>query len=144
MSPFENDKSIGVFYLARGSNPLDLTRRFAESYLNCPAGTDHTLTLICKGFQNQRQFDEHCSLFGGLEPSVIEVPDTGYDIGAYRAALRASKYDLFCLMNSHSIIRAPGWLKYLSESEFRRQLTITAWDAYADEASPSLGGVGAI
>ena len=104
-----------MFYLVRGSNPLDLTRRFAESYLSCPAGTDHRLTLICKGFQNQRQIAGHCSLFGCTAPSVIEVPDVGYDIGAYRLALDKSRYDLCCFLNSYSVIRAPGWLKSFSD-----------------------------
>jgi hypothetical protein len=42
------------------------------------------------------------------------VPDTGYDIGAYRTALDSSLSDYCCFLNSYSIIQAPGWLESLS------------------------------
>ena len=114
MSPPTCGESTGVFYLVRSSNPLDLTRRFAESYLRYPAGTDHRLALIFKGFQNNRQIAEHCSLFGGAALCVIDLPDVGYDIEAYRAALERSECELCCFFNSYSIIRASGWLAEFS------------------------------
>lgn len=106
---------IEVVYLIRWSNPIDLTRRFAESYLSFPAGIEHRLTLICKGFQSQKQIDEHRSQFDGTAPFVIEMPDVGYDIGAYRFAVDQSNQDLYCFLNSYSVICAPRWLESFSD-----------------------------
>jgi hypothetical protein len=126
--------SIEVFYLARGSNPVDLTRRFAESYLAYPAGICHRLTLICKGFQNQQQIAEHRSLFGGASLSVFEVPDSGYDIGAYRIAMETSRSDLCCFLNSHSVICAPGWLATLAECALDSKVGIVGATASYESA----------
>ncbi len=108
-------ENIEVFYLVawigeRIPNPVDLTRRFAESYLRCPAGANHRLTLIFKGFQNHGQIAEHCSLFDGTALSVVEVPDVEQDIGLYRVALERSGWDFCCVLNSYSIICVSGWL----------------------------------
>jgi hypothetical protein len=121
--PAKDAESPEVFYLVAWSvrivggktlSPLDLTRRFAESYLRCPAGTDHRLTLIFKGFQAPGYIAEHCSLFPSTSPSVIEVPDVEIDVGLYRAALEKSGSDLYCALNAYSIICASGWLAELS------------------------------
>jgi hypothetical protein len=105
---------IEVFYLVRWSNPVNLTSRFAKSYLSCAAGADHKLTLICKGFENRADIDDHCSQFDNAPLSVIDLPDTGYDIGAYRTALDLSLSDHCCFLNSYSIIQAQGWLESFS------------------------------
>ena len=95
-------------------NPLDLARRFAESYGRCLAGVAHSLTLIISGPQDHVQATDLVSLFDGFTPSVMHVPDVGYDIGKYRAALETSDFELCCFLNSYSIMCASGWLAKLS------------------------------
>lgn len=144
MNPPSYSKSIEVFYLIRWSNPVDLTRRFAESYLSCPSGTDHRLTLICKGFQDQHQIADHCSVFDGRELSIIDAPDAGFDIGAYRLALDTTTYDLCCFLNSYSIIRAPGWLKHLSNCALDPRVGIVgATASYESLSSDAMASIAA-
>ena len=120
MSRSRSCENIRVFYLVawageRKLNPLDLAQRFAESYLRFPAGAVHELTLIVSGTPDQAQTTELVSLFGGAPVSVIHVQDVDFDIGKYRFALETTNFDLCCFLNSYSIIRAPGWLKNLSD-----------------------------
>lgn len=120
MSNLRHDNSIGVFYLVAWSgerrlNPLDLARRFAESYLRFPAGAAHKLTLIISGFPDYAQTAELLSLFDSSLPSVIHVSGVDYDIGKYRVALETSDFELCCFLNSYSIIRASGWLAEFSQ-----------------------------
>ena len=108
-----NRHDVGVFYLVRESNSVELTKRFAQSYLHYPSGVDHTLTLICKGFQDRHLIEEHHSQFGKIPLSVIEMPDVGYDIGSYRCAVDSFECGYYCFLNSYSVISGPAWLKSL-------------------------------
>jgi hypothetical protein len=137
-------EGIEVFYLIRWSNPVDLTRRFAESYLSYPPATDHQLTLIFKGFQSQHHIADHCSVFDGRELSIINAPDTGFDIGAYRLALESTTNGLCCFLNSHSIIRAPGWLKHLSNCALDPRIGIVgATASYESLSSDAMASIAA-
>jgi hypothetical protein len=113
-------EDIELFYLVawigeRMLNPLDLARRFAESYLRFPAGVPHRLTLIISGSEDQDQTAELVSLFNGAPLSVIYVPDVDYDIGKYRSALETSNFELCCFLNSYSVIQAPLWLSKFAD-----------------------------
>ena len=57
---------------------------------------------------------DYSSLFGAIAPSVLEVPEVEQDIGLYGAALKETRWDLACVLNSYSIICKPGWLADLS------------------------------
>jgi hypothetical protein len=120
MSCLNFEGKIGIFYLVAWSGerklaPLDFARRFAESYARFSAGVNHRLILILSRNQNEVQIAELDSLFGGTAPSVFPVSGIDYDIGMYRSALAATNFELYCFLNSYSVILAPGWLKSLSD-----------------------------
>jgi hypothetical protein len=149
MSYSRSDENIGVFYLVawigeRKLNPLDLARRFAESYLRFPAGAAHQLTLIISGTPDQAQTTALVSLFGGAPVSVIHVQDIDYDIGKYRAALETSDFELCCFLNSYSIILAPGWLKIFSDCALDSRVGIVgATSGYESHFSNAMAGLAA-
>ncbi len=134
----QNGAAIEVFYLIRWSNPVALTRQFAESYFSYSSGIEHTLKLICKGFRNQIDIDEHKSLFEVASPAVLTVPDSGYDVGAYRSALYSSGADLCCFLNSYSTIQASEWLRSLFDATSNPKVGIAGATASYEGSSPDL------
>ena len=77
---------IGAVYLARCSEGIDAFKRFADSYRRHPAGLEHELIVIYKGFGERRSFEEARQIFGDLPHIGIEVDDRYYDIGSYLLA----------------------------------------------------------
>jgi hypothetical protein len=142
------DGGIEVFYLVawigeKMLNPLDLARNFAESYSRHPAGAAHRLTLIISGSEDRALTTELRSLFGASPPSVIYVPDVGYDIGKYRAALESSDLELCCILNSYSTIRASGWLAEFSQSARDPRVGIVgATGSYESRWAEAFAGLG--
>lgn len=107
---------VAVVHLVRRANGLEPVRRFLESYRRYSAGLDHDLLLLCKGFAAAAEFAE----FAACEPLLAEctgtrlcVPDTGFDIGAYRTAVQQTDYAEYCFLNSFSVLQAEDWLSKL-------------------------------
>ena len=101
---------IAVVHLVRAQNGPEPLQRFLESYAEHPAGAPHDLIAVLKGFEGcaeRRRIDE---LLAGVVRRVVEVPDTGFDIGAYLRAARQLDYDSYFFVNSFSCVLAPGWL----------------------------------
>lgn len=99
-----------VAHLVRYANGWDPFDRFMRSYEENPAGVDHDLVALCKGFPDQEipaAFQERLAPYGGR---VLMLDDTGFDIGSYWAAAQTLDYDVFCFLNSFSLILDPGWL----------------------------------
>ena len=90
---------IAVLYVAREP---DAAIWFRESYYKYDPGCDHALIILEKG----------CMALGLNRTDNIEVPNRGFDLGAYRyAALQLShEYEFLCLLNSHSVILDHNWL----------------------------------
>jgi len=51
--------------------------------------------------------------FGDLRPTVVDVDDLGFDLGAYRAAGSAIAEPYVCFLNSNSEILGDHWLRKL-------------------------------
>jgi hypothetical protein len=125
-------------------DPLDLARRFAESYLRFPAGAAHELMLIVSGTQDQALVTGLVSLFDGSPVSVIYVQDVDYDIGKYRFSLEISNFDLCCIFNSYCIIRASGWLAKFSQCARDPRIGIVgATASYQSHFSDAVAGIAA-
>lgn len=109
---------IALAFLARGADKDWRTSfsRFVESYKRFPAGADHRLYVIFKGFRNNQDLEEGTKLFAELDHTPIHVPDNGFDIGAYiRTAARIPEATS-CFLNTHSEIVAPEWLGHLADN----------------------------
>jgi glycosyltransferase involved in cell wall biosynthesis len=107
--------NIGVFYLARLAEGFEVYERFAKSYLEHPAGRDHELVVIAKGFKRKTEFAALAQIFKGLPHQITTVDDDiGQDIQSYKTAAARYPYQLMCFMNTFTVLLADDWLKKLS------------------------------
>lgn len=101
---------IGVVYLYRFAEGEISARAFLDSYRAHPAGIEHDLHVILKGFPDERSSAAARALFGPLSANLIELDDTGYDIGSYLAAARRIANHRLVFLNTFSEILADDWL----------------------------------
>ena len=107
---------IGVVHLIRRKNGIATFARFLETYRAHPAGVDHDLVLIFKGFGSEEDAREYRVLLSDVPHRRLYIPDSGYDLGAYFRVVRQFDYDYFCFFNSFSRILADNWLAHLYEA----------------------------
>jgi hypothetical protein len=106
-----SDKStIAVIYLARKAEGLEPLRSFIQSYQTHPAGIDHDLVVVFKGFENDNDLKTAQSLFSSLPIISLELPDEGFDIGSYFAASQKLAHEYIVCLNTFSRILADDWL----------------------------------
>jgi len=105
---------LAVLFLARG---VDGGRAEAEaffaSYRAFPAGAPHELIVLAKGWENAPGRDDLSDLTRAAGGTVIDLPDDGFDFGAYFRAAAKLPHLYICLLNTHSRIRAEHWLGHL-------------------------------
>jgi hypothetical protein len=112
----EPPKSIAVLFLARGADPAwkSSVARFVESYRRFPAGIEHRLYVIFKGFAGEGDRADAQALFAGFDISPIDLADDGFDIGAYLNAARQVREEFVCFLNTNSEIVGAEWLSRLA------------------------------
>ena len=110
-----NIASVGLVYLARQAEGIAAFRRFAQSYHRHPAGMEHDLIVIYKGFEQQKELQEARQVFENCRHTGIELPDSGFDIGSYLECSRRTAQEYLCFLNTHSEVAAPGWLWHLHD-----------------------------
>lgn len=105
-------ESIGVAYLVRGKDPgwEESCGRFIASYLSHPAGCDHRLYVITKGFSSAADEARLRELLAPVPHTQIAVADDSFDIGAYRDWAFGVNEELACLFNTASEILGDLWL----------------------------------
>ncbi len=104
---------IGVVHLVRNGNGIAPVERFLASYREHPAGIEHDLVIVFKGFRRQRLPAAYEAFLANQSHRRLFVPDAGYDISAYISAARALPHRYLCFLNSFSVILASGWLATL-------------------------------
>jgi hypothetical protein len=130
-------QDVGVIYLYRSEEDKNLVRNFIVSYRANPAGLDHDLHVIFKGFYDQDALAAARALFEDLPVNPIVLEDVGFDIGSYiEAAKTVSNRRLIFFKTSNRIL-APNWLR-----NFDRALSLPdvgvvgatgSWEAYASD-----------
>ena len=116
--------SVGIVYLARRAEGTTVFRRFADSYRRHPAGRDHHLIVIYKGFDQRGDLLRARTVFEDLPHLGIELDDSGFDIGAYLEASRRVTHDYLCFLNTYSELSASGWLAKLADHGLREGVGI--------------------
>jgi hypothetical protein len=101
---------IAVVHLVRHANGLEPFEAFLASYRRHEPGAEHDLVLLFKGFADRSATAPYLQRAEGSVAGSISVPDTGFDLRAYRAAARTLPHARICFLNSYSEIVAPGWL----------------------------------
>jgi hypothetical protein len=108
--------SLLVAHLVRREEGLVAFTRFLASYRRHPAGREHGLVLLCKGFAagsvaEWAPYQEH---LGELAYLRVTVPEEGFDLGAYRAFLPTAAGCTVLFLNSHAEVLVDGWLDLLA------------------------------
>ncbi len=75
-----------VVHLVRRANPLDAFKRFLDSYRRHPTGAPHRLAVLLKGFDDEAAAEPYRALGADVCDHWLEMPDEGFDLGAYRHA----------------------------------------------------------
>lgn len=101
-----------VVHLVRAANGFTPLRDFLDSYARHPAGRDHRLLLLFKGFA-PRLPAEYDRLLEEVAHERRFIAERGFDIDAYLQLAREHAAAYFCFLNSFSLILADGWLDKL-------------------------------
>ena len=102
---------IGVVYLYRFAEGELPVQTFLDSYRTHPAGIEHDLHVIFKGFPDRRSLTSAQALFVGLPINAIELEDKGYDIGSYFSAAKVVSNRRLIFFNTFTELLADDWLK---------------------------------
>lgn len=106
--------SLALVYLARGiDGGLSSTKDFFDAYRIFSAGCPHELIVIAKGWLDVVEHDELLQLAKAHAARVVELPDDGFDWGAYMRLAPQLTHDWLCFLNTHSRPRVNGWLNLL-------------------------------
>jgi len=107
-----NKNNISIFYIARGKdlNSISLFKNFAKSYTVHPAGIDHKLYIIFKGFYNPEHIKRAKSCFKNLHYESLYFTDDSFDVGAYLVAAKKIDSKYICCLKTSSMILAHNWL----------------------------------
>ncbi len=100
--------------LARGIDAgIESAEAFFASYRDHPAGIPHRLILLAKGWDSVPGRDRLGVLALQHDATIIDLPDDGFDWGAYMRAVPQIREEWICFLNSHSRILVDGWLGHL-------------------------------
>jgi hypothetical protein len=107
---------IGVVYLYRFAEGELTARAFLASYRGHPAGVDHDLHVIFKGFPDKGALTSARAIFAGLPINAIELDDKGFDMGAYFAAAKVIPDRRLVFFNTFTGLLADDWLKIFDKA----------------------------
>jgi hypothetical protein len=103
-----------VVYLSRGRDGgRQAAEAFFESYRAHQAGRAHDLIVIAKGWDGIPGLNDVQRWASALSGKMIELPDDGYDLGAYFRLAPQLDDTWLCLLNTHSRIAGDDWLEKL-------------------------------
>ncbi|MFZ2959388.1 MAG: hypothetical protein WA705_21075 [Candidatus Ozemobacteraceae bacterium] len=106
--------SLALVYLSRGvDGGLASAEAFFEAYRLFPPGCDHDLVIVAKGWEGISGFEELKRLAVAHNACLFELPDDGYDWGAYMRLAPILSQHWLCFLNTHSRPRVNGWLNLL-------------------------------
>jgi hypothetical protein len=114
-----------VVHLVRVGEPVASLERFVRSYLDHPAGIDHRVAVLYKGFDGEEAaLGRYREAAANFEHEELHVGDEGFDLTAYRAAAEQLAADRYCFLNSHSEVLADRWLELLASALDRPEVGI--------------------
>jgi hypothetical protein len=118
-----------LVHLVRAANGPAPFERFVASCARAPAGAEHDLVLLFKGFDGPAPLQPYLERVADEQPAHLAVSDEGLDLTAYVRAASLLDHERVCFVNSFSEILVPGWLGLLEA-------------ALADPAAGAAGATG--
>jgi hypothetical protein len=112
----KSHQTYAVAYLARGADKewYASFKRFLDSYNRNPAGIDHSLYVIFKGFANNSDLEKAQRLFAAVPHQPVFLGDDKLDVGAYIEWASLIQEQLICVFNTASEILSRDWLRKLA------------------------------
>lgn len=101
---------ICVVHLVRKKNGIEPFRNFLDSYLSHPAGIEHELLILFKGFSGRADIGRFEKLLKNVSHTFLILSDFGFDLRPYFVAAEKSDCKYLCFLNSFSLIQDDGWL----------------------------------
>ena len=95
---------LSVVHLVRRVNGLEPFQRFLLSYLEHPAGVEHDLVILFKGFDDPATTRPYEELLKNIKYKELSVPDAGFDLVPYFIAAEKLDTEYLCFLNSFSVI----------------------------------------
>lgn len=109
--------SIDVVYLAyfnaEANYTIEVVENFIASYRKHPAGLEHSLVIIAKNCNDKYVHRKLCQLAEKNNAKVIDLPDDGWDFGAYFRVSKLLNSDYVLFLGSSVDIRSDMWLSKL-------------------------------
>ena len=126
---------VHLVWAPLGPAPLE---RFARSYRQHEAGTDHRLLMVFKEFKDPQQLADTERLVSDLEYESLHMPRRKLDLAAYRAIAQQIESPAFFFLNSNSELLDSGWLaKPLGHLERQGVGMVGATGSYESLLPPS-------
>jgi hypothetical protein len=104
--------NLALVHLVRHANGFAPFERFMASYEAHPAGREHDLVLLFKGFLAEADASPFMERAAGAR--ALHVSDEGLDLTAYLAAAGRLDHRLVGVVNSFSEVLVDGWLERLA------------------------------
>ena len=90
-------------------------QRFVASYRARPAGAEHRLVVVWKGFGDSGPGAEHLAALDGVAHEALHYDLPTLDLPAYAWCAETLDAAHLCFLNSESTVLADGWLGALLE-----------------------------
>ena len=124
--------TIALVYLARGADGgLPAAKAFFEAYRAYPPRCPHELIVIAKGWSGIHGRDEVEKIAQANSARLIDLPDDGFDWGAYMRLAPQLKNTWVCFLNTHSRPCVDGWLNLIRLTAETQGMSIGAVGATA-------------
>lgn len=106
--------TISVVYLAYLNETVGYgiatVEQFLDSYKTHNAGIEHSLVIIAKNWTDKNLYEQLCDLAEKHNAKIIDLPDDGWDFGAYFRVSKILDCEYVLFINSSSKIIADEWL----------------------------------
>jgi len=104
--------TIDVIYLARGIDwNIKTVKNFFESYKKYSAGYEHNLIIAAKAWEDKPdEYNELENVAKEVNAKIINLPDDGFDFGAYYRVAKISKSNFIFSISTSSEIQCDNWL----------------------------------
>lgn len=138
--------TVDVVYLAYYNKEIKydikIVKRFLDSYKALPAGKEHSLVVIAKNWTDKKAYEELQILVKSHGGRIIDLPDDGYDFGAYFRVSKMLKSEYVLFLGSSIEIAFKDWLLKLyrafeSDESFQLVGAMGSWGDSKRETFPN-------
>lgn len=133
---------ISVVYLAyyneQANYDLNVVEDFLYSYEKYQSGYEHSLVIITKNWTDQIKFEKFSAMAQKCKAKVVNLPDDGWDLGAYFRIVHMLDSEYVLFLGSSSKILCNNWLScfvdaFNSDETIKLAGTMGSWGLIAGE-----------